>query len=80
LAKTDWVTGDKKRLIELVLNGMEGPIMVNDQPFNGSMPAHSFLNNEEMASILTYIRKSFGNNASSIHAREVANVRKTQVP
>src|SRR5690606_11013598 len=75
LVNTDWVTGNKKTLIEVVLNGLEGPITVNGQPYNGIMPPHSFLKNEEVASLLTYIRKSFGNNASSIYADEVARVR-----
>jgi glucose/arabinose dehydrogenase/mono/diheme cytochrome c family protein len=75
LVKTDWVTGDKKRLIDIVLNGLEGPITVNDVPFNGIMPPHQFLKDEELASVLTYIRQSFGNNASSIYAEEVARVR-----
>jgi mono/diheme cytochrome c family protein len=40
------------------------------------MPAHSFLSDAEIAGVLTYIRKSFGNNSSSISAVEVGNVRK----
>lgn len=76
LVKTEWVTGDKKTLIDVVMNGLEGPITVNDQPFNGIMPPHGFLKDEELASVLTYVRKSFGNNSSSIQADEVANVRK----
>src|SRR5690606_27463857 len=40
LANTPWVTGDKNLLISIVLNGMEGPIDVNGEPFNGTMPQH----------------------------------------
>ena len=75
LANTDWVTGNKRRLIDVVLNGMEGPIEVNGQPFNGVMPPNSFLNDKDIASVLTYIRQSFGNNASGIYPDEVARVR-----
>lgn len=80
LAGTEWVTGDKKRLIDVVLNGLDGPITVNDQPFNGVMPPHGFLSDEEMSSVLTYIRKSFGNNASSIQADEINRVRNAGRP
>lgn len=76
LAGTDWVTGDKKRLIELVLNGMEGPIIVNEVAYNQIMPAHNFLSDEDVSSVLTYIRKSFGNNANSVSAAEVSRIRK----
>jgi glucose/arabinose dehydrogenase/mono/diheme cytochrome c family protein len=75
LAGTDWVTGDKRKLIDVVLNGLEGPIVVNEQPFNGIMPPHSFLKDSDVASVLTYVRKSFGNDASTIYADEVARVR-----
>jgi glucose/arabinose dehydrogenase/mono/diheme cytochrome c family protein len=75
LAGTTWVTGDKKRLIGIVLNGLEGPIEVNGEQFNATMPQHSFLSNEEIANVLTYIRESFGNKASKVTAEEVADVR-----
>jgi mono/diheme cytochrome c family protein len=71
LAGTDWVTGDKKRLFDVVLNGLEGEIIVDGKPYNGLMPAHNFLKDEEVANILTYIRKSFGNKASKVNVEEV---------
>ncbi|MEX2232967.1 MAG: c-type cytochrome [Cyclobacteriaceae bacterium] len=77
LAKTNWVTGDKKLLISIVLKGMEGPIDVNGEQFNATMPEHSFLSNEEIANVLTYIRESFGNKASAVTAQEVDAVRKS---
>lgn len=80
LAGASWVTGDKKLLIGIVLKGMEGPINVNGEQFNGTMPQHSFLSDEEIANVLTYIRQSFGNRASAISAGEVATVRKTLSP
>lgn len=75
LSETEWVTRNNKRLISLVLNGMEGQIEVNEVEYNGIMPAHSFLSDVEIAGVLTYIRKNFGNNSSSISAIEVAKVR-----
>ena len=75
LVGTDWVTGDKERLIKILLNGMEGPIEVNGESYNGVMPQHSFLKDEEIAEVLTYIRKNFGNNASAITKEEVAALR-----
>ena len=75
LAGTDWVTGSKSRLIELVLNGMEGPIIVNEVAYNQIMPAHNFLSDEDVASVLTYIRKSFGNESNSVSAGEVSRIR-----
>ncbi|SMO69883.1 PQQ-dependent sugar dehydrogenase [Fodinibius sediminis] len=75
LAGTDWVTGDKERLIGVILNGLEGSIEVNGQMYNNVMPQHSFLSDDEVAQVLTYIRKSFGNNARAVSVEEVKKIR-----
>lgn len=72
---TDWVTGDKERLINIVLKGMEGSIVVNDEVFNGVMPQHSFLSDAEIADLLTYLRSNFGNDADAVTEKEVSNLR-----
>ena len=71
LAGTSWVSGNKSRLINIILNGMEGNIDVNGVGYNGTMPKHNFLNDEEVASMLTFIRQKFGNNASEVNVNEV---------
>jgi glucose/arabinose dehydrogenase len=77
LAKSSWVTGDKGKLISIVLRGLEGPVEVNGEDFNGTMPEHSFLADEEIANVLTYIRQNFGNQASAVTSKEVQTVRKS---
>ena len=79
LKGTDWVTGDKKRLVHLILNGMEGEIEVNGEIYNGLMPQHSFLNDDQIANVLTYIRTNFGNRASSLSVEEVKKFRKINI-
>lgn len=76
---TDWVTGDKQRLVNLILNGMEGAIEVNGEIYDGLMPQHSFLNDDQIADVLTYIRTHFGNQAESISAEEVEKLRKLNI-
>lgn len=78
LIGTDWVTGDKERLIKVLLNGMEGNLQIGDEVFNGVMPQHSFLNDKELADVLTYIRTNFGNNASEVDIKEVEKIRNEQ--
>lgn len=77
LVDTDWVTGDKKRLIKIILQGMEGSIEVNGKTFNGIMPPNEFLSDQDVAEISTYIRTNFGNQASPITPDEVHYVRQT---
>lgn len=77
LAESEWVTGDKTRLISTVLNGLSGPITVKGAPYNEAMPAHgSFLTDKEVSEVLTYIRGNFGNTSGPVSPEEVAAVRK----
>lgn len=76
LAESEWVTGDKSRLIRVLLKGLEGPIEVKGQSYNNVMPPHSFLKDEEISEVLTHIRSNFGNTASEISTEEVAAARK----
>jgi glucose/arabinose dehydrogenase len=75
LAGTPWVAGDKKKLIEVVLKGLDGKIDVKGESYDGVMPEHSFLSDEETANVLTYVRQNFGNQYSAITAEEVKKVR-----
>ncbi|HBH23500.1 MAG TPA: cytochrome C [Cytophagales bacterium] len=75
LANSDWVEGDKTRIIESIIFGLEGPIEVNGETYNNAMPAMGYLTDEEVATILTYVRSNFGNDASAITIEEVAKVR-----
>lgn len=75
IAKTSWVATDKSRLINILLTGLEGNIVVNGTPYNGVMPRHSFLSDEELAAVLTYVRQNFGNNAGPIMEGEIKKLR-----
>ena len=76
LAGSEWVTGDKKVLIGIVLNGKEGQIMVKGRSYSGAMPELSLLKDEQVAEILTYVRQKFNNDSNAISAEEVSKVRK----
>jgi mono/diheme cytochrome c family protein len=78
LSETKWAVGDPDRLIKLSLKGLMGPIEVKGKKYLGQVPMTAFgglLNDDEMASVLTYVRNSFGNKASAIGAAQVKRVR-----
>lgn len=75
LAGTDYVTGDKDRLIKIVLSGSNVGLEVNGMVYSNAMPPHAFLGDEEIANVLSYIRNSFGNQADTVSADEVKAVR-----
>ena len=77
LAGVDWVTGDVDRLIDIVLNGLQGEITVNGKNYNGLMPHNHHLDDHAIASILTYIRSNFGNKAMPVSALQVGQIRTT---
>jgi mono/diheme cytochrome c family protein len=75
LNQTDWVSGDKNRLIGIILQGMAQEIEVHGVVYKAPMPPHQYLTNEQIADVLTYIRSNFGNSASTVLPEEVAKMR-----
>lgn len=75
LVSTSWVSGNKNRLIALVLRGIEGEINVEGTVFNGAMPANNFLSDDQIAQLLTFLRQNFGNHGDAVSTSEVAAVR-----
>ncbi|WP_234735780.1 c-type cytochrome [Tellurirhabdus bombi] len=75
LKQSDWVTGDKTRLINVILNGLQEAIEINGETYDNVMPAHDFLSDKEISDVLTFIRSSFNNKAEPITVEEVKKVR-----
>lgn len=76
LSGTDYVLGSKKRLSALLLNGLQGDIIVKGQIYNGNMPAwKDVLTDEEIAAVATFIRANFGNQADELSPELVKEVR-----
>ena len=77
LAGADYVTGKEQLPLKILLNGLQGPIEVAGQTYNGVMPSFKArLSDTEIAAIVTYIRSSWGNDASAVSADDVAVVRR----
>jgi nitrite reductase (NO-forming) len=76
LAGSDLLARDPHRAVNIVLNGLTGPVTVNGKAFNSVMPPMSQLNDDELANILTYVTHSWGNNGLRYSAQELAETRK----
>ncbi|HCR37358.1 MAG TPA: cytochrome C, partial [Opitutae bacterium] len=70
-----WVVGDEERLIKILLLGMSGPIEVKGESYNGNMPTVGMWSDREIAAVLTFVRYSWGNEASPIAEEKVTEVR-----
>ncbi len=83
LNQSEYVTGNKNRLISVVLFGLTGPVTVNGHVYktpevSGDMPGIGYddeMKNEDIAQLLSFIRKSWRNNADPISTAEVATKR-----
>ncbi|MCG2460231.1 cytochrome c [Flavobacteriaceae bacterium F89] len=75
LIQTSYVLGDRATLIKVLLNGMSQEEIDGESYYN-VMPSFSYLTDTDIAHVLTYVRNSFGNNASAITVEDVAEVRK----
>jgi mono/diheme cytochrome c family protein len=76
LNKNEIVSGDKNSLIPIILKGEAAIKPENKTQSSEQMPTFGFLNDRQIADVLTYIRSAWENHADSVSAGEVEGVRK----
>lgn len=80
LNKSDWVLGEKDKVIATVLFGLSGPIVINGETthFAGDMPGigqSSEFTDKSIAQIISFVRNAWSNSASSVSEEDVAKIR-----
>lgn len=79
LVGSEWVVGGDwhgdNHLVKLLLKGLQGPVEVKGATYNNAMPTWSQLSDEQIASVLTYIRSEWGNAAPPISTEYVKSIR-----
>ncbi len=76
LAGSSWVAGPETRLIRIVMHGVRGPIQVADKIHDREMPGFGArLSDEEMASLLSFVRSRWGGPSAPITRETVRRVR-----
>ena len=83
LNQSEWVTGNREKLISIVLFGLTGPVKVNGHVYespeiSGDMPGIGYdkdMPSEDIAQLLSYIRRSWRNNADNVSTDEVVKMR-----
>jgi mono/diheme cytochrome c family protein len=76
LTGTDFVSGDKFRLIRILLEGLNERIVVQDEEYYSPMASFKHLSDQQIADVLSYIRAGFGSGATVITVPEVSAQRK----
>lgn len=75
LADSEWVLGDPERIVKVIMHGLRGPIKVKGVAYNYDMPAAGFLTDEQIAGVLTYIRREWDHEAAPVHLDLVQKIR-----
>lgn len=74
LIKTSYVLGSKATLVEILTKGFNKGVEVDGDEYTNPMPAQN-LTDQQVADVLTFVRNSFGNKASTVNAAEVKAIR-----
>lgn len=78
LAGSEWVQGEgPNRVVRIVLNAVAGPIDVSGTHFDSTAmpPWKPTLSDEQIASILTYVRTEWGNKSAPVTPAQVKKIR-----
>ena len=76
ITKSPYVNGSAERFASIILKGNAGPFTIEGKPYNNIMPAQELMMDDaKIASIMTYVRASFENNAGPVGPEVVAAAR-----
>ena len=76
LVDSRYVTGPADAPVQILLHGIDGPMAVRGNPYNGRMATFGdTLGDHEIAAVVSYIRGAWGNAAEPVDASFVAEQR-----
>jgi len=75
LVDSEWVLGSEQRLARIVLHGLTGPLSVKGRSYRLDMPGLGVFNDEQVAAILTYIRREWEHTAAPVEPETVKAIR-----
>lgn len=75
LAGSPRVLGPAERLAKILLHGLEGKVENDGVTYDGAMAAAPMRSDDELAAVMTYLRRGWGNTAEPVSAKVVAEVK-----
>ncbi len=78
LVGSTWVRDSDEWLVRIVLNGLTGPLLIDGEPWNLTMPPHGgdpAFDDEAVAGLLTHLRRSWGHAEEPVAPETVARIR-----
>ncbi|MEW6158346.1 MAG: c-type cytochrome [Verrucomicrobiota bacterium] len=76
LVDSEWVLGSEQRLARIILHGVRGPITVLGRTYDLDMPAFGVFDDEQIAALLTYLRREWEHTASPVEPSMVGQIRR----
>ena len=75
LVDSDWVLGKPDVTARIILHGLGGPVKVGNRIWDLTMPPMGMLSDEDIAAVMTYVRREWEHNGSPVDAKFVAGIR-----
>jgi len=75
LVDSEWVLGKPEVLTRIVMHGLAGPVKVGGRTYNLAMPPLPQLTDEDVAGVITYIRREWEHNGSAVETKTVTAIR-----
>jgi mono/diheme cytochrome c family protein len=75
LAGSDYLADNRESIIRGVLYGQQGPMVVNGESYDAVMPGFGHLADAEIASAISYVFASWGNDLEAVSPDDVARLR-----
>lgn len=75
LVDSEWVLGKPDVAARIILHGLAGPVKVAGRNWNLAMPPLPHLSDEDVAAVLTYLRREWEHNASPVEPQAITELR-----
>lgn len=75
LAESEWLAFPDRGLAMIILYGLRGEIEVAGRTYRGYMPPMTHLPDEDIASILAYVTRTWAGRVSQLTAADIAELR-----
>ena len=76
LVDSDWVLGKPDVTARIILHGLGGPVKVGNRTWDLTMPPMGMLSDEDIAAVMTYVRREWDHNGSPVDAKFITGIRK----
>ncbi len=78
LVDSEWVLGKSEVLARIGMHGLAGPVKVSGRSYNLAMPPLPQLTDEDIAGVLTYIRREWEHTAGAVETKTVTAIREQE--